>query len=775
MAKFRRFVLPLVILGIVLSIAPWVIRAFQPSSSNQFDITYELNPQANFFGQVENTTPVPLPANYANELATKGYVKTGETDRLELYVRERFFQIAVYDKLAGYLWYSVYPDYLSMGYSGTSRYFIESGVVIEYYNLDNILIEDSKSYVSGSRYNVDLEFDYDAIDNGVKVHLTFDDLAIKFDVDVYVEGDRLVVHLPMDSLWEGQIEKPMLNLDGTTSMKITKYRLKSVYLFPYFGANNHQINGYAMVPDGSGALIRYTDRQSATAYIQRIYGTDEGNTAIPTINWTNAHWKDELTASMPIFGINHGYHQAAFAAILESGDANAEIHSYPFGYNSYQINTTFMKFIVRERYTIRTSSAQSDSFQLVNETAYPADYTVSYRFLAGEKASYSGMAEAAREAWTQPAQASSQKAAQIKVIAQDYKNGLFGKTIVAMTTYEQLIDLVRQMEEEGLSSLELEYFGWNKGGFYDNPSDRPAASGALGGETKLKRLEAVLQELGIQTFYTRSPLIAYESSLGQGVVKKVTLVNFETARIKSSLFQSAFYRDPALIAKRILDHAKAYERLGVDAMTIETVGQALFSYRTGGVSNTRDDAMRIVEEQIGLLGTYDLAMIQPNSYLYRYLTSYYRMPIESNKYSYMTDSIPFLQMVLHGKVALYSDYVNYVSDYGLYSLRLVEYGVSPAFIVTAEPTYRLRHTNLEYLFTTEFALWKDTILQMNLEVGSKLTDLADQTIAYHRYVAPGIAETTYADGTVILVNFTASSYDHGGILVEPFSSKAVRP
>lgn len=775
MAKFKRGLLALSVLVVCLSLSPWIIRAFQPESTNQFDITYELNPTANFFGQVENTTPVPLPDQYATELATKSYVMVGETDRLELYVRERFFQIAVYDKLAGYLWYSVYPNYLSMGYSGTSRYFIESGVVIEYYNLDNIQIEDSKSYVSGARYNVKVDYDYDAIEDGVKASLSFDDLAIKFDVNVSIVEDRLVVHLPMDSLWEGQIEKPMLNLDGTTTMKVTKYRLKSVFLFPYFGSNNFQINGYAMVPDGSGALIRYTNKTSATAYIKRIYGTDEGNTPIPAINWTNAHLKDELSASVPIFGINHGYQQAAFAAILKSGDANTEIHSYPYGYNSYQINTTFMKFIVRERFTIQTSSAQSDSFQLVNETPYPGDYRLEYHFLANEKASYAGMAEVARDEFTDSDRESNQSNVQLKVIAQDYKNGLFGKTYVAMTTYDQLIDMVRTLSEANLTSLELEYFSWNRGGTYGNSSDRPDASGLLGGASDLKRLNQVLTDMGIDIFYSRSPLVAYDSSLGKGVIKKVTLTSFKTASIKTSLFGSAFYRDPALIAKRILDQAKAYDRLGIDALTIETVGQALFSYRTGGTSRTRAETQEIVRSQIAQLANYDLAMIQPNAYLYRYLDSYSRVPIESNKYSYMTDSIPFLQMVLHGRVALYSDFVNYVSDYGLYSLRLVEYGVSPAFIVSAEPTHKLRHTNLEYLFTTEFALWKDTILAMNQEVGGKLADLKAMTIVYHRYVAPGIAETTYSDGTIILVNYTASAYDHEGIVVERFSSRAVRP
>jgi hypothetical protein len=772
--SIKRIIFLLVVVLSAALLIPWIEAGFNPASTNEFDITYELNPTANFFGQVENTTPVDLPDNYATELALKSFDKVGETDRLELYVRERFFQIAVYDKLSGYLWYSIYPDYNSLGYSGTSKYFIESGVVIEYYNLDNILIEDSKSYLSGSRYNVDIDYDYDAVENGVKAHLTYNDLAMEFDVEVSIVDDRLVVHLPMDSLVEGQIEKPMLNIDGTTTMKITKYRLKSAFLFPYFGSNNHEINGYAMIPDGSGALIRYTDKNSATAYIKRIYGTDEGNTAIPTINWTNAHLQDEMTASVPVYGINHGYQQAAFLAVLESGDANSEIHSYPYGYNSYQINTTFMKFIVRERYTIQTSSSSSDSFQLVNTEAYSDDYTLNYFFLAGEEASYAGMAKSYRRYLGLDGSIANQAAIHLKLITQDYKNGLFGKNFVEMTTYEQIQAIVEELRATGVDSLELEAFAWTQNGFYQNGSDRPQAALNLGGRSGLEELNAYLDEHGVYIYYTRNPLVAFEASLGQGVVKKVTLMSFATPSVNSSLMNLAYYRDPASIGSRITDYDKQYENLGITSLALETVGQKVFSYRSGGITRTRAEALEATIEQIALLDQYRLAMIRPNGYLYPYLASYYRMPIESNKYSYMTDSIPFLPMVLHSRVAMYSDYVNYVSDYGLFSLRLVEYGVSPAFIVSAEPTYQLRHTNLEYLFTTEFALWKPTIQTMQEEVGDKLAMLNAHEIVYHRYVLPGVAETTYSDGTIVYVNYTSTPQTVAvGRTIPAFSSKVV--
>ncbi|MCK7487552.1 MAG: hypothetical protein MZU97_20090 [Bacillus subtilis] len=58
----RVIVVALIVLSAALLI-PWIEAGFDPARTNEFDITYELNPTANFFGQVENTTPVALPAN----------------------------------------------------------------------------------------------------------------------------------------------------------------------------------------------------------------------------------------------------------------------------------------------------------------------------------------------------------------------------------------------------------------------------------------------------------------------------------------------------------------------------------------------------------------------------------------------------------------------------------------------------------------------------------------------------------------------------------------
>ena len=768
------FVISLLLFTISLFTLQIIVNAKNLNNTvlESVDQTYTISPESNFFGQPEDKTLVALPEDYEQELAVKGYDFVASTEKLELYVKERNFNIAIYDKVSKYLWYSVKSDYLQYMLSGTSRFFVESGVIIEYYNLDNIAIEDNRSYLSGPKYNVDITYEY--LDNGVIGNLVFEDLGISFSVVVSISEDKLNVNLPTSTIKEEDVVSKVLNLDGTTSEKITKYRLRAVYLFPYFGSENYEINGYSMIPDGSGALIRYNDTPSSTAYIKRIYGEDEGVLRYRE-ETTTSYIRDELTATLPVFGVNHGYKQAAFLSVVSEGDGYSEIHSYPYGYNAYPFNTTFAKFILRERYTIQTSANQSDSFQMVTENVYPTDYSVDYYFLANEEASYSGMAKKYREILEINRESKAAKA-QLTLIGLDFKNGLFGKDFVKMTDYEDVLEITNDLNESGLANLDLIYQAWNQGGYYDNNFSKPKAARILGGTKDFLDMNQELKNLGVDVFYLNNPMLSYSQALGRNIIRKPTLSLFQTNEGRTSLFLNAYYTNPDNVANSILKYKDNYASLNIDNLALATVGDTLFTYRSNSLNISRDQMADILTAELAELTAYNLAAYQPNSYLWKSLDSYLFTPIESNKYAYVTDSIPFIQLVLVGSVNMYSNYINYVSDYDLFALRLIEYGVSPAFLITKEPTFKLRYTNSEFIYTSQYDLWKSTILSISDKIIDPLLNVTGEKIISHRYIQSGVAEVMYENNVTIYVNYNQETISlTGGITLEPYNFKVVIP
>jgi len=106
---------------VTITISFTVVNALTlPSVSDSTESVYNISTDSNFFGETENTELVPIPEDYAAELQSKNYKLIAETNELMLYIYEKYFNIAVYDKTNGYIWYSVYPDYNTLGLSGTS-------------------------------------------------------------------------------------------------------------------------------------------------------------------------------------------------------------------------------------------------------------------------------------------------------------------------------------------------------------------------------------------------------------------------------------------------------------------------------------------------------------------------------------------------------------------------------------------------------------------------------------------------------------------------------
>lgn len=753
-------------------LVPVLSAARQGLNGYALQESYNLSTDSNFFGEPENTTPVDIDADYAAKLATKKYVLAAETDSLELYYytnttnprRSANLAIAVHDKVSGYTWYSYDPDRDLSLYSGTSLYFLTSGVVLEYFNLDNILVDDSKLYTDGNnKNNVTVDIDPTAVAGGFKAHVDFVDYAISFDVEVAIAGSVLSVKIPMDSLLEEDVEETKLTIvDGKTveTTVTTSYRVKAFYLFPYFGSGDYGINGYSMIPDGSGALVRYTDQVSSTAYAKRIYGADEGMSSTLPSETASYYIRGELTATMPVYGVNHGYHQAAFLACAAQGSGNAEIHSYPYGYNSWFLNTTFFKFLVRERYQIRTSSNASDSFQLVGADPYPGDLEVQYRFLSGTEADYSGMAWTCRDLFGVDGSAGATEAAVgLTLLGLDYKGGLFGKNYVPMTNYADVSEIVSDLLASGVPDLQAVYLGWNRGGYYDNTPVKPVPSSLLGGKAEFREMVSFLQENGVDLYLVDDPLVSFSGALGSGVVKKITLSPFATEAVVSSLFANTYFRSPSGISGSVTRWENRYADLGITALSLTTVGSSLFSYREDGVNHYRTEALSTIVSEMAILAEgYQIGLTRPNAYLWGILDAYYQAPVESNKYAYVTDSIPFVELVLAGSAELFSSYVNYVSDYDLFALRLIEYGVEPAFLLTMAPTTNLRYTNSQYIYTSEYALWKDVIVGMGTKVASALGPVAGTQMTSHRYLASGVAETLWDNGVAVYVNYGDAPY-----------------
>lgn len=745
----KRIILLIFVAFILFCLGTFIANATNSDTRTGItEVITKIDTTTNFFTQPDNEEKVTI-NDERTTIANNGYVKISENNNLILYRRDKDMAIAVYDKNNGYMWYSNYKNTDDVKLSDTIISKINSGVTIEYYDANGKSISYLEMSITSKKANSTIE--YTKIDKGFRAHINFVAVGISFDVNVSLADNNLLIEVPYESIEEVTVGK----------LTPKNYQLKSIDLFPYFGTENYEINGYSFIPDGSGALIRYNDINATAAYIKRIYGNDEG--ILQTTN-NNSHIVSDSVVSLPIYGINHGYNQAAFLCEITSGSGAAEIHSYPYNYKNIPLNTTFFKLCVRDTFMVSLSSSQ---MTLINDNPYPNNYALKYSFLSNENANYVGMAkEFAKHLNLSELVNNSDIPLHLDILGLDYKKGLFGKNYIKMTSYKETKSILNDLKNNGIANMSVSYLGWNSGGYFNDGAINATAANKLGGKKELQRLNKYISENNFSIDYTISPLISDSYGFGKETVKRINLSAFDI-NLKSSLEQEAYYLAPNVLSDAILKKAKKYNKLGITGFDVDHLNDT-FSYRYKNKAYYRSQMINIIENEVSKLINYRISTSTPKSYLYKCITNYYEAEYESSKFIYETDSIPFISIVLSGYANLFTPNINYISDYNLFLLRMIEYNLYPSFILTKEEAYDLRFTNFEYLNSTEYSLWKNLIVDIYSKVNNALKEVRGSTINQHRYLAEGVVQINYSNGKNIYINYTDRKFNVGKVEVEPY-------
>ena len=739
-----------------------LIAAISFVSINAISISRQSSPSWTYLqqtihqsGKMESTLPVEVTWT-EDDLLEDGFIKVGQTDELSLYLKRSILNIAIVDHRSNYIWFGYYPDYKTKGYSNSVRQLIESGITIDY--AEAVSLNEARMSLTSPDAGTVIQYDY--INQGFIASVNMVRLGISFELHVSLANDELSVRLPYESIKEVPYQ--------TAAMRFPReYKLMSVMVFPYLGANNFDINAYAFVPDGSGALMRYEDIPYNSAYIRRIYGRDLG---IQTQVTSLSHLKEEPPVSLPIFGINHGYQQAAFLAEVRSGFGSMELHAYPYLYNNLDLNRTFFMYRTRDRSLIRLSGGQTQTITIINKDPYPYDYEVSYAFLSNEEASYSGMANRYRShLGLDQTILDNNIDLHMEVIGLDDKPSLIGKSTVKLTTYHDLVSMTGEMMED-IPKLHVTYRSYNQNGFFGRQSNQFKLASALGGSRGFNRLMAHVNEVDhLSLSIYQDPLVTPHQRAFQTSLRRTTLDMFYTS-IQSSRINQAYLMTITGISERIMQNHQAYQKHQISALSIESVGQLSFSYQLGQKTIYRESMIDEIMLELNALNHYELGLYRPYDYMYAYIDRYYDMMYQSNLYSFMTDSIPFISMVLSGHVKLYTPHLNYVNDLDHMALKMIEYNLRPSFITTKAPGYQLRHTNYEYLFTTEFDLWKSSMIEQYHKVSPYLNQVIGAHIISHRYVTDDLVEVSYDNGVILYINYGQTTYQDLDFVVSPRSA-----
>nr|WP_255654608.1 DUF5696 domain-containing protein [Cohnella sp. REN36] len=597
------------------------------------------------------------------------------------------------------------------------------------------------------------------VPNGMEVTYAFADLGIRMTVRTSLDERGLVVSLPADGIEESG--------NG---------RLASVQLYPFLGSvRRADVPGYLFIPDGSGALIRFTDHQTRfdEPYVGQIYGNDAATVGF---QWANR-------VSYPVFGIVHGVRQNALMGTVEQGQANAAIVAYPSG-----VNTSF--YWVSARFDIRYAYFQPTSQSMGGINAFTKQLTegdkeVRYAFLSGEDADYAGMAAAYRASLQAKGMLPSGGAVQpeagdvpvqIDFLGGDIEPGIVGKHVIKLTSFADAQAILADLERQGVRRVTAVLRGWNAGGLNGARPAKPSYAAELGGRSGFEALRDYASERGIDlhldTNYTDllegSPRTSIRSDAVRMVTDRLAEYNYV------SRFVSDLYRDmkgyllrPATALRLATRDFETFQEDGLTHLALSGTGYLLYADYGAKKTVTRTEAAgmygKLADE--AAKRSLKLAIAQPNDYMLKHAAAVLDVPMESSQFMYTTDTVPFVQMTLHGLVDYYEDYANHQADPTESLLRMIEYGAYPSFIVTKEPSWKLQNTPSSELFSTAYEDWAPEIKRLYDKANEALKPVRGAYMTGRSVPAYGIVRVGYANGVDIWVNYTGQDYADGAVRV----------
>ena len=761
-----------------------------------------------------DTRPAPAKAEYT--LANTGsYELLYETDTMQYFFRDDRDIIAAVDKRSGYTWKTGIDvpfskelkaniaaaktdeekaaasepkeKNLNTTYIGIAN----SLVTVEYSELETTKFTSSASEegsisslskLEGGDSKWRLDVDFQSIDLKVAVYITFGEDSISYDIpfeEISGEGLHSVTAIILTpflgaSGGEAEVYDPETGKYGNSQPK-------------------YKVPGYVFVPDGSGALIRFNDNSVAfTPYIGDVYGTDPATeTYYYNVLWDSVPVKNPV---MPVYGIAHGDGQAAFVAWAEKGAEYMDIVVNPEETKKVKYTWAYPRFEYNMTYYQVYNNAGSGYFTLM-ENPSSFDISMTYRFLSGDgsteyKADYTGMALAYREhlidegVLTEKTESDGDIPMRVDFVMSDLKKSVVGTEQVGTTDVDGVREILEDLSAQGISNVNSGLIGWQKKA---ETLAKPYAykfTSKIGRKGEFEELFTDFAAKGTDISYSRDfvtinkKMISFYTNAAKHVNTLYQMTDKSVLYPANCPIFETGYALPSKTAEwikklsgKVSDYSESFTITGASNILTST-------YDRNGVVSSLTDAEELIRNAVASAGeNMKINLVNPNQYLWEYTDRYLQAPVGTSQYVFETDSVPFLQMVLHGPMEVYGPYSNFSFYTDSDILRMIDYNISPSFIFTKEPSYLLADTVSSDMYSTEYEQYRNLAKKVYDGVNSVLSQIRGYEWTGREVLESGVIVNTYVKNGAkaqVIINYTDSDVNCLGTVTKALSASVVK-
>ena len=586
--------------------------------------------------------------------------------------------------------------------------------------------------------------------------------------------------------------------DEIQRVNAESYYVTDIKLLPYFGAANESTDGYLLVPDGSGALIEFNNGKNnddIIYYNNQVYGKN-----INLSQTTSEPVKEQI--NLPIFGSRwegkDGNADSGFLGVIVSGDASASIAASTSGkissYNmiyatANMIDNTYKK-ADSDVWAGKTTHIMSISDNLINNQ----NFAVRYYFLNGDDANYVGMAEKYREHLQLADQLKQKSALADKkylvldlvgaVSIEKYVFGVMQPVVTPLTTYNDVVSIVKELKADGVDNLIINYIGALNGGLNNKIYSRVDTESVLGSSKEFQAMVDYLNQEGVIFTLESNPIDIYNNGNGYDNNADAAKTFFDKYAFQYKYILDSEQYDknsrwhilhPAKVPGLVDQFASSANEWGLSNISLDRIGKVLYTDYADDVENTtRADALDCWKTALKTADekSENLMVHGGNAYTLAYADIVTDVANGSSDYDMADQTVPFYQIVLQGNTVLAPTAFNMSVDYERELLKILENGGNLKYNLIYGDVDQLVGTEFDTMVSYSYKRWKSKIVEHYKVLQEVSTQFAGKNIIGHEIIADDVTVTEYETGKVI-VNCSDDAYTYEGVTVESKQYKVI--
>lgn len=561
----------------------------------------------------------------------------------------------------------------------------------------------------------------------------------------------------------------IVTVDPKKVVEPSKSYLHKIYVLPFFGGTQVGNEGYLFVPDGSGAIISNQSQLSGVDNLEiPFYGTDyAGN--VSSVN--------DLTpeSTFPVFGLKED--NTAVFGIVESNDGMSGITAQVSNPN-YPDNLIMPWFIYRNYYNVDTGDTMTGLNNVMFSKKTPTSvYAVRYHFLYGQDATYSGMANYFRTYLEQTGiltekQEKTAIPVDIELLGsirkKAFRYGIPMEVNVGLSTFEEAASFIDYFSGKQKAELSLNYTGIFNGGLEFRSYNKIKLENVIGGKKGFQNLltaadnsdTSIYLQMAFNHVYQSGNGIKSSSDLSRQLNKKYAVVSeFHPSSGKLNEETQAFLISPLSFSGIVNGFLKNVASLNNSKIYLDETASLLCSNYNESREVTREEAKALTQKALEQLEKAGMAIKISGGNLYTlpYVSAVTNIPIDSGNQRLITNTVPFVGMVLHGMIDYSGTALNKAGDYRKALLQNLESGAGLNYQLMTGDTGLLAKTKYTEFYSVSDDVWKEKILTQIEEQSQFYYETSDCTIMEHLILQSGVVQVRYSNGKSIVLNYNETA------------------